>query len=198
MAAPNVLKDNILETFIRLSKINYIRNRNRQELHTFLILTKFPHELFMGQDRFMWEKLYKAGIYIGTTITGHDKETDIQRCWTLLNFRDRGFKVWLSIEPILGPVHLKDYLDKIDQVIAGGETGPYANKWDPAWLYQIQEDCFRTETPFFFKNWGEYHPGNIHKTVNINRLVRSRTGPNRDLYYRGKLINCNNLIWANQ
>jgi protein gp37 len=192
MAAPNVRKDDILETFIRLSKINHIRMEKGKELHTFLILTKFPHLLFQAIDEFAWEFMYKRNIYIGTTLTGEDPDIDRRRILDLTTFGELYFKIWLSIEPILGPIlpGNEGLLYQPDQVIAGGETGPYAGRWDPDWLEGLYEACRMNETPFFFKNWGRFA---LPDDNGMQGRPSTRPGVNRSVYNEN-----NKLIWANK
>lgn len=87
---------------------------------------------------------------------------------------------FVSCEPLLGPIDFYmrsddvyyNFLDgdfssvdividtknKIDWVIVGGETGSKARPMHPHWLYWIKTQCDRYNTPFFFKQWGEYIP----------------------------------------
>lgn len=82
----------------------------------------------------------------------------------------------ISIEPMLGPIdfdvdmgeevnrvrlncgepHCNCGLPKIDWVIVGGESGPGARPMHPDWVRSIRDQCAETETPFFFKQWGEW------------------------------------------
>jgi protein gp37 len=48
---------------------------------------------------------------------------------------------------------------KLDWVIVGGESGPYARPMNPAWVKDIRDQCARHGTPFFFKQWGAWMPG---------------------------------------
>lgn len=89
---------------------------------------------------------------------------------------------FLSCEPLLGPVNLKNivinqksefnaldgsrfYLDKlvevkrdkIDWVIAGGESGHGARPMHPDWVRSLRDQCKDAGVPFFFKQWGEWH-----------------------------------------
>ena len=76
---------------------------------------------------------------------------------------------FVSVEPMLGPVSLAEYykeegngcysvwLDYIDWVIVGGETGSGARKMEPQWLCDLYIQIKIHETPFFFKNWGSVY-----------------------------------------
>lgn len=63
---------------------------------------------------------------------------------------------FLSLEPLLGPLDLRDALPFVDWVIAGGESGPPRTARPPAgaWLLSIRDQCEASAVPFFFKQWG--------------------------------------------
>jgi protein gp37 len=60
---------------------------------------------------------------------------------------------FLSCEPLLGPLSGLD-LDRIEWVIAGGESGPGARAMDLAWPVGLRDVCLAAGVPFFFKQWG--------------------------------------------
>lgn len=83
---------------------------------------------------------------------------------------------WLSMEPLLGPVDLSQWLDIIqyedgaawmrrnighlhdmlDWVVVGGESGPHARPMNPDWAYELCDQCDAADVPFLFKQWGEW------------------------------------------
>lgn len=85
---------------------------------------------------------------------------------------------FVSIEPMLGPVDLERphthdchalkctkhgacppwYIQEIDYVICGGESGPGARPIHPDWVRSIRDQCAAAEVPFMFKQWGEWAP----------------------------------------
>ncbi|MFF7329736.1 DUF5131 family protein [Streptomyces sp. NPDC008150] len=90
---------------------------------------------------------------------------------------------FLSCEPLLGPVDLKqavrtmggerghgltasyvhagDCCQKfhgIDWVIVGGESGHGARPMSPDWARSLRDQCQAAGVPFLFKQWGEYAP----------------------------------------
>lgn len=75
---------------------------------------------------------------------------------------------FLSMEPLLGPVG-KLNLSNIDWVIVGGESGPGARPMKKDWVIDIKEQCQKSNTNFFFKQWGGV---NKKKT---GRLLEGRT-----------------------
>ena len=48
------------------------------------------------------------------------------------------------------------WLEYLDWVILGGETGPGARPMNPAWVRKVRDDCQAAGVPFFFKQWGEW------------------------------------------
>lgn len=47
----------------------------------------------------------------------------------------------------------------LDLVIVGGESGPKARPMHPDWARDIRDQCADAGTTFFFKQWGEWAPG---------------------------------------
>lgn len=50
---------------------------------------------------------------------------------------------------------------RVDWVIAGGESGPGARPMHPDWARTLRDQCATAGVPFFFKQWGEWFPGEI-------------------------------------
>lgn len=48
---------------------------------------------------------------------------------------------------------------RLDWVIAGGESGPGARPAHPDWFRALRDQCQAAGVPFFFKQWGEWLPG---------------------------------------
>lgn len=82
-------------------------------------------------------------------------------------------KRFVSLEPLLEEVTFRwapwkpfgacctDHLDglrDLDWIICGGETGPGARPMSPDWVCGLRDQCKAAGVPFFFKQWGEYHP----------------------------------------
>ena len=73
--------------------------------------------------------------------------------------------VGVSAEPLLGPIDLEPWLawpdDRVtlDWIIVGGESGPDARPMHPDWARSIRDQCNTAGVPFFFKQWGEWTPG---------------------------------------
>ncbi len=50
-------------------------------------------------------------------------------------------------------------LSSLSWVIAGGESGPGARPMHPDWARSIRDQCTAAGVPYFFKQWGEWAPG---------------------------------------
>ncbi len=59
--------------------------------------------------------------------------------------------------------------NRLDWVICGGETGSGARPMHPDWVRSLRDQCQAAATPFFFKSWGEWWPGEW------GRLYREKT-----------------------
>lgn len=164
-----------------------------------LLLTKRPENI-----RKMWQKvglpdsgiqgtlgrrLRLDNIWLGTTVENQDYAN--KRIPELLKCRDLSPVLFLSCEPLLGPIDLRslrigaefdktglpwfDALDgtsfscddvgkgypSIDWVIAGGESGPEARPSNPGWFRSLRDQCADAGVPFHFKQWGEWAPSDL-------------------------------------
>lgn len=52
---------------------------------------------------------------------------------------------------------------QLDWVIVGGESGKNARPMHPDWVRSIRDQCTAAGVPFFFKQWGEWAPGECEK-----------------------------------
>lgn len=86
---------------------------------------------------------------------------------------------WISAEPLLGPIRLSaawipipadarpivvadiagiGLPNRLDWVVAGGESGPGARPMHPAWVRSLRDQCAEADVPFLFKQWGDWGP----------------------------------------
>ncbi|SDH67937.1 protein gp37 [Sinosporangium album] len=79
---------------------------------------------------------------------------------------------WISAEPLLGPIDLTKTLphncsplrpcprpiQRINWIVAGGESGPGARPAHPDWFRSLRDQCADADVPFHFKQWGEWAP----------------------------------------
>lgn len=123
--------------------------------HTFQVLTKRADRLAELAPVLSWP----PNVWMGVSV-----ETE-RYLWRVDRLRTVAAAVrFLSIEPLLGPIGKID-LDRIDWVIAGGESGAGARPMDPAWVRTIRDLCRRSGVPFFFKQWGGVQKGKAGRTL---------------------------------
>ena len=69
-----------------------------------------------------------------------------------------GWRVGLSLEPLLGEIDLSNVITVLDRVYCGGESGPGARPMHPDWARSVRDQCATANVPFHFKQWGEWCP----------------------------------------
>lgn len=131
--------------------------------HIFQILTKRPERLLLMLD--FVHKL-PDNMWIGVSV--ENQQTADERIPILLQVP--AAVRFVSCEPLLGAIHFSktwrllpdDCTEKLNWVIAGGESGPGARPMHPDWARSLRDQCQAACVPFFFKQWGEYiNPQNI-------------------------------------
>ncbi|MEB2541748.1 MULTISPECIES: DUF5131 family protein [Burkholderia] len=104
---------------------------------------------------------FPKNVWLGTTV--EDQATATKRIKHLLEFSSPSVR-FLSCEPLLSAIDLSEYLvrnekgNRVDWVIAGGESGPHSRPMDPAWPSALQRQCTKARVPFHFKQWGHWAP----------------------------------------
>ncbi|MCI9865557.1 DUF5131 family protein [Rhizobium skierniewicense] len=105
--------------------------------------------------------------------------------------------IGLSLEPLLERTRLKaEWLDHIDWVIVGGESGPDARPMHPEWLDDIKNACTlrnypRKPVPFLFKQWGEWVPHDV--AVRLPKIKALEIYPSMELRRDGNPFSVTNL-----
>lgn len=73
-----------------------------------------------------------------------------------------------------------DWKSGIHWVICGGESGHGARPMHPDWARALRDQCQAAGVPFFFKQWGEWHPAIEREsdvTIKIGRLPGEALAP---------------------
>ena len=132
-----------------------------------LLLTKRPH---LAKRNVPWETEWPSNVWIGATV--EDQKWTEKRLPYLVDLPTKNR--FLSCEPLLGEIVLEKWLatGEIGWVIAGGESGPRARPTEPDWFYRLRDQCLNFNTPFHFKQWGNWAPvqsteGQIPKQILI-------------------------------
>lgn len=125
-----------------IKKVFEVMNDTPQ--HTYQVLTKRAERLFELHEHFNWTN----NIWMGVSV---EDSRVLQRIEFL---RQTNAKIkFLSCEPLIGPLMNMD-LEKIDWVIAGGESGRKARPMKEWWVWDIRQQCAEHGVAFFFKQWG--------------------------------------------
>jgi len=119
--------------------------------HTYQVLTKRSERLEKIAPLLDWTD----NIWMGVSV---ENEKVSSRIPHLINTPAK--VKFLSCEPLIGPLYSL-YLEHIDWVIVGGESGPKARELKKEWVDIIHEQCNINSVPFFFKQWGK-------KQFNVN------------------------------
>jgi protein gp37 len=139
--------------------------------HNFLILTKRPERMILRVPVFPIDNAWLG-------VSAENQETYDQRVEILL--QTPAAKRFVSMEPLLGNTHTRFHLsyrengeinywgDGIHWVIVGGESGPKARPMHPDWVRSIRDNCHEAGIPFFFKQWGEWWPGEIGRLYDVD------------------------------
>lgn len=129
-----------------------------------LLLTKRPS---LVRRYAPWVDEWPLNVWLGTTVESQEwadkRLPEIVEIPAAIRF--------LSCEPLLDGLSLEPWLDRIDWVIAGGESGGRARPMNPEWARALRDQCQRFNVPFHFKQWGHWHPVNpssFRRTVQMN------------------------------
>lgn len=71
---------------------------------------------------------------------------------------------FVSYEPALTYVNWAGW-EFVDQIIAGGESGPHARPPHPQWFRDTRDWCAAESIHFFFKQWGEWRDRGGHVPI---------------------------------
>ncbi len=120
---------------------------NLAKQHIFQVLTKRTERLVKLSKKLPWSK----NIWMGVSIENDDYK------FRLDHLKNTDAKVkFISFEPLIGRVENPN-LDGIDWAIVGGESGYKSRPIKTEWIDEIQVACHRSNTDFFFKQWGGFN-----------------------------------------
>lgn len=116
--------------------------------HTYQVLTKRSLRLKRLDEQLEWPE----NCWIGVSVENDDA------LYRVDHLRDINASTkFLSCEPLLGSLkNIK--LDRIDWVIAGGESGVGHRPIEISWVRDLRDACIAEGVPFFFKQWGGRTP----------------------------------------
>lgn len=175
--------------FLWINAVFSVMSDNDQ--HIYQILTKRPLRM---KQFFEWKKEQSGGmpwrakdnVWIG--VTAENQKMADERIPILLDIP--AAKRFVSCEPLLTDIDFPWYqetqpnnetvLRDIDWVIVGGESGTNARPMHPNWVRNIHQQCKTDKTPFFFKQWGEWHESDLQP----NKGWKTHLWPDGKLMYK--------------
>lgn len=143
-----------------------------------LTIMDTPHLRWMlltkriGNARKMLEAMFPDGVpgnvALGVTIaTQEEADRDLPKALSVK--AGLGIKrLFVSAEPLLEQLNLGRYVQSIDLLIVGGESGAKARPMLTEWVRSLLAQCNAVGTRFHFKQWGEWAP--------VSAFRRNRTG----------------------
>lgn len=136
--------------------------KNTPELD-WLLLTKRPENIrrFLPAD---WNAGPRPNVWLGFTA---EDQPNFRRRWEIV--RDIPAAVrFCSYEPAIGPLRLfggfgvpgrgYEYVQGLNWLICGGESGAGYRHMDSSWELDIRLDCLRAGIPYFFKQLSGKRP----------------------------------------
>ncbi len=120
--------------------------------HEFQILTKRPERM---AEWFDWTGLHERLPPLPNVWLGVSVENQVWADQRIPFLVESPAAVrFLSCEPLLRPLDLTDYLEDVDWVIVGGESGARARPLDLAWVRDLVGQCAGAGVPIFVKQLG--------------------------------------------
>lgn len=124
----------------------------RTPQHQYLILTKRPDLL---PDMLVREM--PSNLWLGISATNQDEYE--RRVSDLLAIVDPPQRIVVSLEPLLAPVDLGEYIQYLSWVIVGAVSpGKPLGESHPEWLQQVIDQCGQYFVPVFYKHSGDKLP----------------------------------------
>jgi protein gp37 len=108
-----------------------------------LLLTKRPENYHRLSP---WREV-PANVWLGTTC---EDQFNFERRWEALH-TIKATVHFISYEPALGPLTLREWFVLPEWIICGGESGHGARVMNPAWARELLDECDRFGVPFFMK-----------------------------------------------
>lgn len=132
-----------------------------------LLLTKRPENMRTMAPWHTWP----SNVWAMTSV--ENQEQAIRRVPILLDVPASVHA--LSVEPLLDAVNLSPWIDQLDWVIVGGESGSKARPMRLEWVRSLRDQCIPSGVSFFFKQWGVWSPERADPT-NMVRLSKKASG----------------------
>lgn len=123
-----------------------------------IVLTKRPEYInrfwpdITGENHVSENYRKRKNVWLVTSVS--DQTSADGMIPELLKQRHLSPVLGISAEPLIGPIDLRRYLEKLDWVIVGGESGPKARPCNLQWIRDIVMQCREYSVPVFVKQLG--------------------------------------------
>ncbi|MCH9845749.1 MAG: phage Gp37/Gp68 family protein [Alphaproteobacteria bacterium] len=128
--------------------------------HEFQILTKRPERAYAFFEQYGLQ--LPQHIWLGVSVESNayiNRLDMLRQLPATIRF--------VSFEPLLDSVSEAN-LKNIDWAIVGGESGPDARAMKEEWIDEIYDACQKSDTAFFFKQWGNWGKDNKRRSKKEN------------------------------
>lgn len=135
----------------------------------FLLLTKRPSNInkYIPES---WKENPPTNVMFGTSPVNQETFHKLVGQLSMVNGER-----FLSVEPQLDIVTL-EFMDKIDWVIQGGESGHHKRNFNLDWAYSLKQECEQHNIPYFFKQIDKV------KEIPTDLLIRQFPKPQLPFY----------------
>lgn len=133
-----------------------------------LLLTKRPQNMHHFVP---WQGNWPTNVWAMTSV--ENQEQAQLRIPTLIGVP--ALVHGLSVEPLIAPVDLRPWLEHIQWVIVGGESGQNARPMQVEWVLSLRDQCVEAGVPFFFKQWGQWRYEE-HTNTAVQRVGKKASG----------------------
>jgi protein gp37 len=125
------------------------------------------------------QRFLRKNVWLGTSVEDQERSSRIDQ---LAASRDLAAVLFLSVEPLLGPLDLATWLDR--DLETRGPQGPIWGAFNLAWARALRKQCQHAGVAFFLKQVGEYaatdrqdegrllHPRTSLRLVEASRIAR--------------------------
>lgn len=152
------IRDKLFDTIISTRYLNW------------LLLTKRPQNIPKMLPA-SWLFAPPRNLWLGTTV--ENQKYAEERIPKLIGATSGDVINFLSVEPMLGPIHLGKVPghERIKWVICGGESGGKTSRpMSVHWVRMLRDECADLGIPFLFKQWGDFIPiGTVYHGIQWNK-----------------------------
>ncbi len=148
----------------------------RASQHRFQILTKRAERM----AEYFASRRVPRNAWLGVTVECKDTKFRMDLLKKISGAQVR----FLSCEPLLEDLETLDLKD-IHWVIVGGESGLQARPMHEQWVLNIQQQCKKQHTAFFFKQWGTWGQDGVKRSKHANgKLLRGKIAQEMPFFCR--------------